>query len=94
MVRIIIERFIAESLEGYYEDVAQETLQKALRSQGFISGESLTDTQNSLHRFILCNWKSLEDWKHWEQSFERREMMGKLNLMLEKEERFTILEIS
>tara|TARA_R110000850_G_scaffold182773_3_gene308253 strand:- start:404 stop:688 length:285 start_codon:yes stop_codon:yes gene_type:complete len=93
MIRVIIERFIAESLEANYEDTAKEILQKAIRSDGFISGESLKDTENHRHRFLLCNWRSKVDWQLWEQSHERKEMMGKLNLMLEKEEKTTVLEI-
>ena len=93
MIRVIIERFIAESLEANYEDTAKETLQKAIRAPGFISGESLKDIQNSRHRFILCNWRSIQDWQIWQQSKERKDMMDKLNLMLEKDEKFTILEM-
>lgn len=93
MIRVIIERFIAETLEPNYEDTAKEILQKAIRSDGFISGESLKDTQNPLHRFILCNWRSISDWQRWEHSHERKELMDKLNLMLEKEEKTTVLEM-
>jgi len=93
MIRVIIERFIAESLEANYEDTAKDILQKAIRSEGFISGESLKDTQNPRHRFIICNWRSTIDWQKWEKSLERKEMMDKLNLMLEKEEKTTILEM-
>tara|TARA_R110001592_G_scaffold49482_1_gene154264 strand:- start:17249 stop:17533 length:285 start_codon:yes stop_codon:yes gene_type:complete len=93
MIRVIIERFIAESLEANYEDTAKEILQKAILSDGFISGESLKDINNSKHRFITCNWRSIIDWQHWELSHERKEMMDKMNLMLDKEEKVTVLEI-
>jgi len=93
MIRVIIERSIAESLEANYEDTAKETLQKAIRSPGFISGESLKDITNSRHRVILCTWRSLQDWQMWLLSEERKEMMDKLNLMLEREEKVTVLEI-
>lgn len=93
MIRVIIERFIAESLEANYEDTAKDILQKAIRSDGFISGESLKDTQNDRHRFILCNWRSITEWQQWEHSHERKELMDKLNLMLEKEEKTTVLEM-
>ncbi len=93
MIRVIIERSIAESLEANYEDTAKQTLQKAIRSPGFISGESLKDITNTRHRVILCNWRSLQDWQAWQQSHERKEMMDKLNLMLEKEEKVTVLEM-
>ena len=93
MIRVIIERFIAESLETNYEDTAKETLQKAIRAPGFISGESLKDVKNSRHRVILCNWRSIQDWQIWQQSPERKSMMDKMNLMLEKDEKFTVLDM-
>ncbi|KZY36655.1 MULTISPECIES: antibiotic biosynthesis monooxygenase [unclassified Oleiphilus] len=93
MIRVIIERSIAESLEANYEDTAKQTLQKAIRAPGFISGESLKDITNSRHRVILCNWRSTQDWQAWQQSHERKEMMDKLNLMLEREEKVTVLEM-
>jgi len=93
MIRVIIERSIAETLESNYENTAIETLQKAIRSPGFISGESLKDITNSRHRVILCNWRSLQDWQVWQQSAERKKMMDKLNLMLDKEEKITVLEM-
>lgn len=93
MIRVIIERFIAESLEANYEDTAKQTLQKAVRAPGFISGESLKDIQNERHRVVLCNWRSLQDWQAWQMSQERKDMMDTLNLMLEREEKITVLEI-
>ncbi len=94
MIRVIIERFIAESLEANYEETAKETLQKAIVAPGFISGESRKDIMNHRHRFILCTWRSMQDWQRWQQSPERKSMMEKLNLMLEKEEVVTVLEMS
>lgn len=93
MIRVIIERSIAETLEANYEDTAKQTLQKAINAPGFISGESLKDHSNSRHRVILCNWRSIQDWQSWQQSHERKEMMDKLNLMLDKEEKITVLDM-
>lgn len=92
MIRVIIERVIAETLEANYEQAAMEILQKAVVAPGFISGESLRDISNPRHRMVLCKWRSLADWQHWQDSQERKELMDKLNLMLEKEEIVTALE--
>lgn len=93
MIRVIIDRFIAESLEENYEITAKETLQAAVRAPGFISGESLKDIQNERHRVVLCNWRSLQDWQRWLSSPERKSMMDQLNLMLETAEKVTVLEL-
>lgn len=92
MIRVIIERFISETLESHYEDTAKQTLQSAIRAPGFISGESLRDVQNPRHHILLCKWRKVEDWQNWQESPERKAMMAKLNLMFDREEKITILE--
>lgn len=93
MIRVIIERIIAETLEANYEDTAMEILQKSVRAPGFISGESMQDLRNPRHRFVLCKWRSEADWQNWHDSEERKALMDKLNLMLEHEEKITLLEM-
>ena len=93
MIRVIIDRFIAESLEANYEVTAKETLSEAIQAPGFISGESLKDIQNKRHRVVLCNWRSLQDWQVWQGSPQRKKMMEQLNLMLETPEKVTVLEL-
>jgi len=92
MIRVIIERFISETLEIHYEDTAKQTLQSAIRAPGFISGESLRDINNPRHHILLCKWRSVEDWQLWLASHERRTMMAKLSLMFDREEKITLLE--
>lgn len=92
MIRVIIERTIAETMESSYENAAKATLQQAIAAEGFISGESLRDLNNPRHRMVLCKWHSAADWDRWFHSQERKDMMNTLNLMLESEERITLLE--
>ncbi len=92
MIRVIIERSIAETLEIHYENISKETLQLAIRSPGFISGESLKDIQNPRHHILLCKWRSVEDWQLWVESPERKAMMSKLNILFDQEEKITLLE--
>lgn len=93
MIRVIIERIIAETLEANYEDIAMEIMQRAVRAPGFIAGESMKDLKNPRHRFVLCKWRNVTDWQSWQNSEERKELMDKLNLMLEHEEKITLLDM-
>jgi heme-degrading monooxygenase HmoA len=92
MIRVIIERHIAETLEANYQDAALEILSASVRAPGFISGESLCDLDNPRHRIVLCKWRSRLDWDNWNNSLERKELMNKLSLMLEREESVTLLD--
>lgn len=91
MIRVIIERQIAESLEQAYEQRAREALREAVDIPGFISGETLKDVRNPNHRIILSNWRSEQHWYRWQNSAERRDMMAQIRPMLEDEERVLVL---
>ena len=53
MIRVLIERHIAETLESAYEDRSRKVLQNAVSAPGFVSGETLVDTHDSNHRLTL-----------------------------------------
>jgi len=54
MIRVLIERHIADELSEHYERLSRETLQKAMHWPGFISGEALHNTADPNHRLILA----------------------------------------
>lgn len=92
MIRVLIERHIAATLESTYEHASRSLLQRAVSAPGFISGETLVDAKDMNHRLTLCNWRSVADWDHWYHSEERTEMMNELQPMLDQDEKITILE--
>lgn len=94
MIRVLIERHIAESLEQAYELRARKVLQAAVAAPGFISGETLQDRHDPNHRITLANWRSEADWERWYHSETRKELMAELIPMMDREETITILEHS
>ncbi|KAA1174946.1 antibiotic biosynthesis monooxygenase [Marinobacter salinexigens] len=94
MIRVLIERHIAESLESAYEERARLVLQQAVAAPGFISGETLSDSHDPNHRITLANWRSEADWDRWFQSNKRRELMTELVPMMDKDETITVLHQS
>ncbi|MBN7769438.1 antibiotic biosynthesis monooxygenase [Marinobacter daepoensis] len=94
MIRVLIERHIAETLESAYEDRARKVLQRAVSTPGFISGETLVDSSDPNHRITLANWRSEADWDRWYRSSERRELMAELTPMMDRDEMITVLQHS
>lgn len=94
MIRVLIERHIAETLEDAYELRARKVLQQAVSAPGFISGETLSDSHDPNHRITLANWRSEADWDRWYRSPERRELMAELVPMMDQDETITVLEQS
>lgn len=94
MIRVLIERHIAETLESAYEERSRLVLQRAVSAPGFISGETLIDSHDPNHRITLANWRSEADWDRWFHSEERRELMLELVPMMDQAEHITVLEQS
>ena len=92
MIRVLIERHIADELNEHYERAARETLQLAMQAHGFISGEALRNADNPNHRLVIATYRTLQDWQRWARSSERLEMMATINPMLETEEKVTVYE--
>lgn len=92
MIKVIIERHIADDLGDHYEKAARTTLQKAMQAHGFISGEALRNIDDHNHRIVIATYRSLNDWERWLFSEERKEMMEQIRPMLSRDEKFTILE--
>ncbi len=92
MIKVIIERHIADELGEHYEKAAKTTLQKAMQAHGFISGEALRNVNDENHRVVIATYRTVADWQRWLSSEERKEMMEQIRPMLDREEKFTLLE--
>lgn len=92
MIRVLIERHIAETLESAYEERSRGILQQAVTAPGFISGETLFDAADPNHRLTLSNWRSAADWDRWYHSDDRKDLMNEILPMMDQDEKITILE--
>ena len=94
MIRVLIERKIAQGLEHYYDCTVKRTISQVVRAPGCITGESLKDPSNPGRRIIMSKWESLEDWETWLHSAERKHVVTELAPLLEGSERITMLELT
>ncbi|EAR61697.1 antibiotic biosynthesis monooxygenase family protein [Neptuniibacter caesariensis] len=92
MIRVLIERHIADDLGHHYDKAARETMQMAMQAHGYISGEALQNAYDPNHRLVVATYRTLQDWQRWHSSSERLEMMATINPMLETEEKITVFE--
>ena len=44
---------------------------QARQQPGFITGETLIDTEDPCHVIVISTWQTQEDWKAWDQSGTR-----------------------
>ncbi len=91
MIHVLIERSIADDMLPTYKENARHALQRTYSAPGFITGEAFVDVQTPSHHFILCKWRSSQDWHRWYHSEERQELMNIIAPVLQEPERVTIL---
>lgn len=95
MIRVLIERKIAEGLSDYYDKTIKRTVSAVVAAPGCISGESLKDKDNGHRRIVMSKWESLEDWENWFRSDTRKNVISEIAPMLEGgREKITILELT
>jgi len=91
MIRVIIEREIAEGLEEFYETAIANLLGVMANAAGYVSGESLVDIHRPNHYVVVTSWTGEEAWKRWYISSERQQMLDAIRPFLLNQEKFTLL---
>jgi heme-degrading monooxygenase HmoA len=81
MIRVMIERQCQPGKEKQLRDLMLELRSAAMRQRGYITGETLRDTDNPSVFMVMSTWITLEAWKVWQTSRQRlliEEMMEPL----------------
>lgn len=91
MIKVIIERVLAEDMESTYDAEIRKTLTAVMAAKGFISGTSYSDVNSPNIRTIITNWDNIGCWNRWHQSQMRRDVNQSIQLMLKQDEKVKIL---
>lgn len=91
MIKVIIERKIAQGMESTYDAAIKDTLRAILEAPGYMSGANFKDAKDSNHRVIITNWKNLAAWQNWQHSEERRKVISAIQPILMTDEKITVL---
>ncbi|KZZ40954.1 MAG: antibiotic biosynthesis monooxygenase [Saccharospirillaceae bacterium] len=91
MIKVIIQRVIADGMESTYDNAVKNTLRAILEADGYISGASYKDASNKNHRIIITNWQNVEAWNNWANSQARQDVIGSIQPILEQQEKITVL---
>jgi heme-degrading monooxygenase HmoA len=81
MIRVMIERHCQPGKEAQLRDLLLELRSAAMRQNGYISGETLRESDNPSVFMVISTWITLDAWKVWQTSRQRlliEEMMDSL----------------
>ena len=83
MVKVIIERRVKPGSEGKLEELLMDIRSQAMyQSPGFVSGEVLTAIDDPSVRVIIGTFLTLDNWKQWESSPVRQEILRQMEPLL------------
>lgn len=89
-VKVIIERRLKEGKEEELAQLLRQLRAKALLASGYISGQTLRSVDDPRLYVVISTWKSLDDWRKWENDPERKEIQRKIEELLEEPAKFRI----
>ena len=84
-VKILIYRTISKEQEPVVRPFLKQLRQLALKTRGYISGESLISGENLEENLIISSWESLDDWETYMENNESREIRFNIDQILAKE---------
>jgi len=91
-VKILIQRKIKPGKENELGEAIGEIRSRAIHAQGFISGETLRSVDDPFSHLVISAWKSVEDWKSWVNTPERKAFEEKIAGVLADPENISIYE--
>jgi heme-degrading monooxygenase HmoA len=92
MIRVIIEREIAEGLEEFYESAIADLLGVMANAEGYVSGESSVEIHRPNRYVVITRWTDEAAWNRWFQSSERQELLNAIRPFLLNDEKLTLLK--
>lgn len=81
-VKIIIKRKITPDKENQILPLLLQLRSKAIIQPGYISGETLRRIDSPDEFLVISTWQTLDTWKAWENSEERKQIQSKIDEIL------------
>lgn len=92
MIRVLIERHLIANSDTIARDAFREIRHEAIKKPGYISGETLRNASDPNHYIVISSWISIEHWRAWTSSDERRQADQQFMPLLAAPEQITVLE--
>lgn len=90
-VKVVIERRFLPGQERRALEILRAMRARCLDEPGYISGETLRDSEDPQAIVVISAWFGLMDWKRWQASEERRAFESKMRPLLASPERVRVL---
>jgi heme-degrading monooxygenase HmoA len=94
MIRVVIERRIKAGNRGDLIHLLKELHIAAIHQPGYVSGETLSSIEDASNISVLSTWRSLEDWKQWEEAEPRLKLEQRIEPLLLEPPKINIYQVT
>lgn len=94
MIKVLMERHCKSGNDEELRKLLEELRSKALQKNGSYSYETLRSVDDSSVWLSIAAWTFVEEWKAWQNSPERREIVSKIEGLLTEPVRESIFEFA
>jgi quinol monooxygenase YgiN len=90
-IKILVERRVLPGQERRALELMRQIRARCLDEPGYISGETLRDSEDPNTILVMSSWFGLGDWRRWHQSETRRAFESQMRPLLAAPERVRVL---
>lgn len=90
-VKVLIERRVLPGQERRVLELLKKLRVRCLEEPGYITGETLRDSEDARIIIVMSTWFGLMDWRRWHQSEARRALEAEIRIHLAVSERARVL---
>ena len=83
-VKVLVERWVKAGYESTVWDTLRQLRAEAVRSRGYIYGETWRSVDNPRVFVVLSVWASLEHWRTWADGEFRRKIEDRITPLLRR----------
>jgi heme-degrading monooxygenase HmoA len=81
-VKVIIKRIVPQNKAEALKPLLQKLRNLAMQQPGYISGETFKRIDRPGESLVVSTWQSMEDWRVWVMSDERKGAQEKIDHLL------------
>ena len=89
-VKILIKRTVPKEKEGDLSPLLHQLRAQAIALPDYISGETLRKVDLPEEYMIISTWKSVDAWREWETSEQRKQIQEKIDTLLGEKTEYSI----
>lgn len=89
-VKVLIRRVVPRDRTEEMIPLLRQMRALAMNQEGYIAGETMQNLDDPEEFLVISIWDSADEWKNWLINKERKEIQGKMDLLLGEETEYKI----